>query len=139
MKIKKISPFDGTLNELEIPLEGHEAMYARWLSGEGHIQNMLPHLTPAQREFLMTGITQEQWDDTFKPKDPKDLTKHGFEVWQTGGGFTAWRKEFKDGGYVLITGDDAEHELVRKKATVGLYNDEDELQMWGRIKVKDIE
>ena len=136
MKIKKISPFDGTLNELEIPLEGYEDVYARWLSGAGNIQNMLPHLTPAQREFLITGITQEQWDATFKPKN---LTKHGFEVFHTGGGHTAWRKEFKDGSYVLITDEhDADHELIGKTAIVGFYDTEAELQMWGKIKVRNI-
>ena len=34
--------------------------------GEGHIQNIFPHLTPGQREFIMTGITDDEWDETFK-------------------------------------------------------------------------
>lgn len=139
MKIKKIVSLDGTLNELEIPLEGYEDMYARWLSGEGDIQNMLPHLTPAQREFLMTGIAQEQWDDMFKPK-PKDLTKHGFTVCDIGNGCTAWQKEFKDGSYVHITDSELmEHELFNKKASVGFYSREGAVQMWGKIKVRNIE
>lgn len=32
----------------------------------GHfIQNSFPDLTAGEREFLLTGITQEEWDETF--------------------------------------------------------------------------
>jgi len=33
----------------------------RWKNGE-HIQNVVPHLSPDDREFIMTGITKEEWD-----------------------------------------------------------------------------
>lgn len=33
-----------------------------WLMGELLIQDALPELTPAERELLMTGYTQEDWD-----------------------------------------------------------------------------
>ena len=36
-----------------------------WGKGEKLIQNALPYLTVAEREFLMTGLTQEEWDDIF--------------------------------------------------------------------------
>lgn len=29
------------------------------------IQNVFPNLTPGQREFLKTGITDEEWDNMF--------------------------------------------------------------------------
>lgn len=29
------------------------------------IQNIVPHLNPSDREFLMTGITEEEWNTTF--------------------------------------------------------------------------
>jgi hypothetical protein len=38
----------------------------RWQSGNEVIQHVFPHLTADQREFLMTGATQEEWDATFK-------------------------------------------------------------------------
>lgn len=38
--------------------------YIRWQNGE-LIQQALPYLTPAQREFMMTGITEEEWAATF--------------------------------------------------------------------------
>jgi hypothetical protein len=38
--------------------------YLRWQEGT-LIQEALPYLTPDQREFLMTGITEEEWEDMF--------------------------------------------------------------------------
>jgi hypothetical protein len=29
------------------------------------IQDAFPHLTPSQREFILTGISPEEWDATF--------------------------------------------------------------------------
>ena len=29
------------------------------------IQNIVPHLSMDEREFLMTGITSEEWNNTF--------------------------------------------------------------------------
>jgi hypothetical protein len=29
------------------------------------VQNIVPHLTPAEREFLLTGITSEEWELAF--------------------------------------------------------------------------
>ena len=42
-----------------------ELQYRRWQQGEGLIQNMFPNLNADDREFLMTGITPEQWDAMF--------------------------------------------------------------------------
>jgi hypothetical protein len=41
--------------------------YAAWQNGQ-LIQNAMPYLTPDEREFLMTGITKEEWNTMF-PKD----------------------------------------------------------------------
>jgi hypothetical protein len=35
-----------------------------WKSGT-LIQNAMPQLSPDEREFLMTGVTKEEWDETF--------------------------------------------------------------------------
>lgn len=29
------------------------------------IQNIVPHLSPGDREFIKTGITQKEWDEMF--------------------------------------------------------------------------
>lgn len=33
------------------------------------IQNSLPHLTDGEREFIMTGITDAEWDAAFPEED----------------------------------------------------------------------
>lgn len=52
-----------------------EDQFLRWKGGE-LIQVAMPNITPAEREFLMTGATQEEWDEVFKPlEDDDDVTK----------------------------------------------------------------
>jgi hypothetical protein len=51
------------------------------------------------------------------------LKRQGFEVVETGGGCTAWRKSLPS-GHVLIT-DDASHILDRGEADIGIYDDEE--------------
>lgn len=41
--------------------------FEMWDNGVS-IQNAFPHLNSNDREFLMTGITPEVWDDIFKVK-----------------------------------------------------------------------
>jgi len=46
------------------------AQVVAWENGGELIQNAMPNLTDNEREFLMTGITPEEWDDMFGPEDP---------------------------------------------------------------------
>lgn len=39
-----------------------EEELSRITNGE-HIQNVVPHLSPSDREFIMTGITDQEWED----------------------------------------------------------------------------
>lgn len=64
MKITRISMFTNKTRTMDLPIDPE--VYRRWQAGEGLVQNMFPHLTPSQREFLMTGITDEEWDKVFK-------------------------------------------------------------------------
>lgn len=43
-----------------------------WASG-GLIQEVMPHVPPADREFLMTGITGEEWEDNMHSPDDDDM------------------------------------------------------------------
>jgi len=63
MLIKRKCPFTGKLNEMEIDVT--LAQLAEWESGT-LIQRAMPNLTPDEREFIMTGITADEWDKTFK-------------------------------------------------------------------------
>ena len=62
MLIERESPFSHSVNELEIDVTPEQLK--AWEDGEC-IQNVMPHLTPDEREFLMTGITEDEWDETF--------------------------------------------------------------------------
>jgi hypothetical protein len=42
-----------------------EEQLQQWEAG-GLIQNVMPHLSPSDREFIMTGSTDEEWDSAFK-------------------------------------------------------------------------
>jgi hypothetical protein len=65
-----ISGLTGVRHSLEIPVDFDKLQ--AWRSGatKGHIQDVFPELNADQREFLMTGITPEEWDQYIK--DPND-------------------------------------------------------------------
>ena len=62
MQITRTSPFSGAINTREIPVTA-EQLHA-WESGV-LIQNAMPNVSADDREFLMTGITPEEWEETF--------------------------------------------------------------------------
>jgi hypothetical protein len=66
MKVTRRSPFSGKLRRLDLDIT--QEQIDRWLSGE-LIQNVFPHLSAGEREFLKTGITEEEWNDTFNTKE----------------------------------------------------------------------
>ena len=70
MLIKKRCPFTGRWNTmfLDITEDQLERIENRFDTGD-YIQDIAPMLTPEQREFLMTGITPEVWDERMLPPD----------------------------------------------------------------------
>ena len=62
MIIRRISPFTNKENTMDLNVTTEEIK--RWQGGE-LIQNVWPNLTPSEREFLKTGITDEEWNNTF--------------------------------------------------------------------------
>ena len=44
----------------------------KYESGES-IQKAFPNLTPSEREFIMTGITEDEWKDIFGGFDEDSL------------------------------------------------------------------
>ena len=51
-----------------MPLEITEAQVYDWVNGTS-IQDAMPNLSPEGREFLMTGITQVEWDSIFSDSE----------------------------------------------------------------------
>jgi hypothetical protein len=66
MKITKKSSLTGVEHTLDIDIteEQFQRVEMRFFTKE-LIQNIIPNVSLGEREFLMTGITQEEWDETF--------------------------------------------------------------------------
>jgi hypothetical protein len=62
MQITRRCPFTGAINTLEINVLQEEI--DDWSSGTV-AQRAMPSLTPDEREFIMTGIMPDVWEDTF--------------------------------------------------------------------------
>ena len=59
MIISRVSPFTGKVNTMDLPIT--EEQIERWKRG-AYAQDVWPDLTPSQREFLISGCTDEDWD-----------------------------------------------------------------------------
>ena len=66
MLIRRISAFTGREHVRDIAVDPED--FARWQLGE-HIQRAMPYLSDADREFIKTGVTQEEWNAAFKEVD----------------------------------------------------------------------
>tara|TARA_R100000306_G_C4367931_1_gene138556 strand:- start:1198 stop:1398 length:201 start_codon:yes stop_codon:yes gene_type:complete len=62
MLLTRQSKLTGQVHSMELPITIDQLN--KW-EGGGLIQEVFPDLTPAQREFIMTGITEHEWDDAF--------------------------------------------------------------------------
>ena len=78
MKITKTSAFSGNEHTMDLPIT--QAEIDRWHRGE-LIQNVWPHLKPNEREFLITGTTQEEWNEMFKEDEEED-NSNGLDVFE---------------------------------------------------------
>jgi hypothetical protein len=62
MKITKVSPLSGKENTLDLPVT--EEQLLRWKMGD-LIQDVMPDLTPDEREFLISGVAPGEFDLLF--------------------------------------------------------------------------
>ena len=79
MKITMKDPFTGKFNTMELDISFHD--YASWKYGGKLIQDAMPNLTPSEREFIKTGITDESWNKMFGNNNNFDVMN---EVGETG-------------------------------------------------------
>jgi len=63
VRVTMRSMFTGRLNSMELPLRQRQIEF--WKLSGTPIQRVFPHLSADQREFLMTGVTPEEWTDAF--------------------------------------------------------------------------
>ncbi len=66
MKITRISLFTNLTHTREIDIT--PVQLEAWETGT-HIQVAAPHLNPDDREFVMTGVTPEEWGEVMEPED----------------------------------------------------------------------
>ena len=63
MIIKRTSQVSGITREFNLPVTIEQM--GRFESGRETVQDIFPHLTADEREFIKTGITAEEWDKMF--------------------------------------------------------------------------
>ena len=62
MRIIRTSRLTGNTSVMDLPITREQL--AAWVDGE-LIQKAMPHLNADQREFVMTGITPDEWNAAF--------------------------------------------------------------------------
>jgi hypothetical protein len=67
MKITRISQLSGATNTLDLNVtqEQMERFEMRRITGE-YVQTIFPELPKEEREFILTGITPQEWNEIFK-------------------------------------------------------------------------
>jgi len=69
MRITRVSEATGRSHTMELPVTPEQLLVYE----EGAlVQIAFPHLTPAQREFVKTGITEEEWAAIFPPETDEE-------------------------------------------------------------------
>ncbi len=63
MLIQRKSILTGIVHIMDLPVT-EDQMY-EYLHGGVLLQHAFPHLTPDQREFILNGVTPEEWDEAF--------------------------------------------------------------------------
>lgn len=80
MVITNVSILTFTVNTLDIPMT--EEQYNRYIvrhnTGE-KVQHIFPELSPEIREFLINGITPEEWKNTFGEMEEEELLSTGYD------------------------------------------------------------
>ena len=67
MIVKRKSVLSGIERARDIPANPEDMLL--WETGAVNIQDAMPYLNDDDREFILTGITQEEWDKAFSNAD----------------------------------------------------------------------
>ena len=73
MKITRTSMFTGIERTLDLPVS--KTQLSKWEAGT-LIQNAMPELTADEREFIMTGVTAQEWAGEFGDEDDDQIHDH---------------------------------------------------------------
>lgn len=74
MKITRVSPLTGIEHVMELPVTIDDLARCWSLSKTGteHVQDVFPNLSPGEREFLISGIPPEEWEQFLGPGEDED-------------------------------------------------------------------
>ena len=63
VNVMRVSPLTGKTNimKLDITLD----QIHQWENGLGLIQDIMPNWTASEREFIMSGMTDDDWNEAF--------------------------------------------------------------------------
>lgn len=62
MKVIRRSPFSHKVHEMDLPIS--ERQLKKWQGG-AMVQDAFPNLSDEEREFILTGVTPEEWEEAF--------------------------------------------------------------------------
>lgn len=68
MKITRTSMISGIERTKDIPVTYEQLI--RWKEGE-LIQDVMSNISPSDREFIMSGITDDEWDELLKRRNSR--------------------------------------------------------------------
>lgn len=74
MKIKRTSPITGITRTRDIDVTKEQLV--RWEAG-ALIQDVMGHLSAADREFIITGITDDEWQRAFTQAKRSETNEEG--------------------------------------------------------------
>ena len=74
MQITRKSMMSGITRTLDLPVTLKQM--ADWKYGGVLIQNAMPHLSMADREFIMTGVTDAEWQQEFAEEQSNDISSN---------------------------------------------------------------
>ncbi len=63
MYISRTSAISGITRTRYIPVNPDD--YLSWKAGLGSVQEIMPYLNDNDREFILSGITEDEWDAAF--------------------------------------------------------------------------
>ena len=70
MQVTRTSMMSNKQRTMELDIT--EKQLHAWQNEGVLIQDAFPNLTPAEREFLMTGMTDEEWNELFPSEEDDD-------------------------------------------------------------------
>ena len=63
VRVHRSSVITGNVNSMVLPTRQGELEY--WEESMALVQDVFPHFTPDQREFLISGSTPDEWNELF--------------------------------------------------------------------------